>query len=118
MVCGIKNFSEMDSEGALQPVTLGRNLSRKHHKSVGWIPENRYARNALFFSILQCIIAGALEIYIAIMHRSFVDSLNVLPSTKAIGEAIIAYHSIFIISQFFQLILLYDAVSVCFIPNF
>lgn len=103
----------MDSEGALQPVTLRRNLSRKDQQPIGWIPKNQIAKNALLLSIIQCIVASAIELYIAIVHRNFVNSEEtvLLPETKAIGEAIIAYHALFILSQIFQLILLFDAVS-------
>jgi hypothetical protein len=107
----------MDSEGALQPVTLGRSLIKEEQKPIGWIPANQWARLALVFSIIQCVVASALELFIAVTHRNFVDSLTLILKieTRAIGAAIIAYHALFIASQFFQLILLFDAVSYLFL---
>lgn len=104
----------MDSEGALQPVTLGRNLSRKQ-KPIGWIPKNEWAKIALLVSLVQCILASGIELYIAVSHNNYVADLTtsgfLTTEQEAQGNAIVVYHVLFIASQFFQLILIADAVS-------
>jgi hypothetical protein len=108
----------MDSEGALQPVTLGRNISRKQ-KPIGWIPKNEWAKIALLVSLIQCILASGIELFIAVSHNNYVSDLttngSLTTEQEAQGNAIVVYHVLFIASQFFQLILIADAVSLTII---
>jgi hypothetical protein len=106
--------TEMDGDAPLQPVTLNRRGSTKQ-KPVGWIPKDHWARIALLTSFAQFLIIGGLELYIAFEHYGFVESTqNVAGVTQTMrrnGEAIAAYHALFIAAQLFQLVLLTDAVS-------
>jgi hypothetical protein len=103
----------MDGDGALQPVTLGRRNTIK--QKTGWIPKDKWAKFALFFSLLQCILATGLELYITIKSKESIDSFKfntALESDRMIldsGNAITAYHALFIAAQLFQLILIGDA---------
>lgn len=103
----------MNGDFPLQPVTLGRQNSQK--PKTGWIPKNKWSKLALAISVVQCTIASIIEIYIAVTHRNFVSSIDTTALfTQEIrnnGTAITAYHALFIASQLFQLILMFDAIA-------
>lgn len=103
----------MDGDAELQPVTLNRRGTAKEQKSTGWIPKDNWAKVALLFSFAQFLVCGGLELWIAITHYDFVDSpgLPVTNLEKLNGEAIFAYHVLFMFAQLFQLVLIGDAVS-------
>lgn len=112
----------MDGDEPLERVTLGRNPSRKQVKS-SYIPKNIWAKYALYWSILQLVVSCAIEIYISITHRQYVadvssaigsvvsrdGGLTTWTSVQKNGEAITVYHALFMAAQFFQLLLLADA---------
>ena len=108
-------FPKMDGDAELQPVTLNRRPTKsEYHSPKGsWIPKDNWARVALLFSFAQLLVCGGLELWIAITHYDFVTTpgLAVTKLEKLNGEAIFAYHVLFIFAQLFQLVLIGDAVS-------
>jgi hypothetical protein len=103
----------MDGDGPLQPVTLGRNKS-KSLQTHGWIPKNKWAKFALMISILQFVVAASIEMIITIQSRSFIEGFPFSASdidkrAKGQGQAITAYHAMFLAAQLFQLVLIADS---------
>jgi hypothetical protein len=117
---------KMDGDEPLERVTLGRNPSKKQASS-SYIPKNIWAKYALYWSILQLVISCIFEIYIAVTHRKYVSDVSIAISAGSSGnfsldggltswisvqkngEAITIYHALFMTAQFFQLVLLADA---------
>jgi len=109
----------MDTSGHIEPVpqTLRRASINHDGRKGSFIPKDQWARYALGWSIAQLIISVAIEIYIALKHRQHVSDVSAAidPNTNGLsvviknGEAITIYHALFIAAQFFQLVLLWDA---------
>ncbi|KAJ3320447.1 hypothetical protein HDV06_005270 [Boothiomyces sp. JEL0866] len=125
----------MDGDGPLERVTLERNRSSHATQAKqAWIPQNRWAKLALLISFVQFVIVSAIELYIMIGFRGFLDDLfgnyssilakpnSTIPSVQMeynfnstvhqdymSGAAITVYHGLLIGAQLFQLILIADA---------
>ncbi|KAJ3273621.1 hypothetical protein HDV01_004230 [Terramyces sp. JEL0728] len=127
----------MDGDGPLERVTLERNRSSNaNQQKQAWIPQNRWAKLALLVSFVQFVVVSAIELYIMVGYRGFLDNLfgnySTIPATTATpdnitlyprdqqfnytvhkdymnGAAITVYHGLLIGAQLFQLILIADA---------
>ncbi|KAJ3310678.1 hypothetical protein HDV04_004725 [Boothiomyces sp. JEL0838] len=125
----------MDGDGPLERVTLERNRSSHlSQQKQAWIPQNRWAKLALLISFAQFIIVSAIELYIMVGFRGFLENLfgnysSILSDTNSTnihvryeysfnytvhkdymnGAAITVYHGLLIGAQFFQLVLIADA---------
>ncbi|KAF0541032.1 conserved fungal protein [Gigaspora margarita] len=59
--------------------------------------------------ILQAIVITILEVFVICFHVNFVSQYKLNPIGEGISEADLIYHAIFVISLFFQVLLVIDA---------
>ncbi|KAF0541029.1 conserved fungal protein [Gigaspora margarita] len=60
--------------------------------------------------ILQAIVITILEVFVIYFHVNFVSQYKLNPIGEGISEADLIYHAIFVISLFFQVLLVIDAI--------
>ncbi|KAJ3221784.1 hypothetical protein HK099_003117 [Clydaea vesicula] len=100
-------------------------LNYKNYKNKSWkrffVVENVYSRIALAWTILQLVLISILELVILVVNKQNYNKLTsvaTLNSTRDLdllgleknASALTVYHSLFIVAQFFQLLLAFDGI--------